>query len=174
MRAAINHHRKEGLCNEIIKIVLPPKSAPRERWLTRSEAAKMIREAWRYQEIQSGKANAPPHSRRHIARFMLVALYTGTRSGAICGAAIRPAIGHQFLNLVEGVLYRRAPGKKENNKRQPPVRYPDRLLVHMRRWERLGISESFVIELAVVRLRGWKSVSRWLRPSISRMSRRIF
>lgn len=145
LRAAINHHRKEGLCNEIIEIVLPPKSAPRERWLTRSEAAKMIREAWRYQEIQSGKATGR-HSRRHIARFMLVALYTGTRSGAICGAAIRPAIGRGYVDLVEGVFYRRAPGKKENNKRQPPVRIPDRLLVHMRRWERLGISKSSVIE----------------------------
>ena len=108
LRAAINHHRKEGLCNEIIEIVLPPKSAPRERWLTRSEAAKMIREAWRYQEISSGKATGR-HSRRHIARFMLVALYTGTRSGAICGAAIRPAIGRGYVDLVEGVFYRRAP-----------------------------------------------------------------
>lgn len=147
LRAAINHHRREGLCNETIQVVLPPKSASRERWLTRSEAAKMIWEAWRYREVQKGNCTGR-HSRRHIARFMLVALYTGTRSGAICGAAIRPAIGRGYVDLNEGVFYRREPGAKVTKKRQPTIRIPDRLLAHMRRWEKLGISKNSVIEFA--------------------------
>ena len=42
LRAAINHHRREGLCNAIVDVVLPPKSQLAERWLTRSEAARLI------------------------------------------------------------------------------------------------------------------------------------
>ena len=46
----------------------------------------MLRAAWRYREVQKGK-ETDRRSRRHVARFMLVALYTGTRSSAVCGAA---------------------------------------------------------------------------------------
>ena len=38
---------------------------------------------------------------RHLARFILIGLYTGTRSGAICGAAFscRPlAVGMSILS----------------------------------------------------------------------------
>jgi hypothetical protein len=81
LRAAINHHRREGLCSAIVEVVLPDAPAPRERWLTRDEAARLIRAAWRYKEIQKGHPTER-RSRRHIARFTLVALYTGTRAGA--------------------------------------------------------------------------------------------
>jgi hypothetical protein len=47
LRAAINHHRREGLCSEIVSVVLPAKQPGRERWLTRSEAAWLLWAAWR-------------------------------------------------------------------------------------------------------------------------------
>lgn len=50
LRAAINHHRKEGLCSAIVEIVLPPRPLHRDRWLTRQEAAHFIRTAWRYRD----------------------------------------------------------------------------------------------------------------------------
>lgn len=40
--------------------------------------------------------------------------------------------GH--VDLEKGVLFRRGEGQGETKKRQPPVRIPDRLLSHMRRW----------------------------------------
>ncbi|MEJ0095153.1 MAG: hypothetical protein WDN46_17570 [Methylocella sp.] len=86
LRSAINHHLEEGLSTEIIKVVLPDKSPPRERWLTRDEAAKLIWAAWRYRETQKGHETGRK-SRQHIARFILVGLYTGTRAAAICGAS---------------------------------------------------------------------------------------
>jgi integrase len=89
LRAAINFHRAEGFCNAIVSVTLPPKNAPRDRWLTRSEAARLIWHAWRYREIQKGHATGR-QSRKHLARFMLVALYTGTRAGAVCSAAFEP------------------------------------------------------------------------------------
>src|SRR5208283_4740335 len=83
-----------------------------------------------------------------LAAHLENALYTGTRSSAICGAAVGPAIGRGYVDLDEGVFYRREPGARETKKRQPTIRIPDRLLAHMRRWKRLGISKSSVIEFA--------------------------
>jgi hypothetical protein len=42
LRAAINHHAKEGFHRGIVRVVLPEKGLPRERWLTRAEAAKLL------------------------------------------------------------------------------------------------------------------------------------
>ena len=44
------------------------------------------------------------------------------------------------------MFYRRAQGARETKKRQPPVRLPDRLLAHLRRWHRLGIAKQAVVE----------------------------
>ncbi|MGD0640995.1 MAG: tyrosine-type recombinase/integrase [Roseiarcus sp.] len=147
LRAAINHHRREGLCNAVVEVVLPPRAKSRERWLTRSEAARLIWAAWRYREVQRGKATER-RSRRHIARFILVALYTGTRAGAICGAAFGPVAGRGYVDLAEGVFYRRAPGAIETKKRQTTIRLPERLLAHLRRWKRLSTAQTSVIEFA--------------------------
>ena len=145
LRSAINHHRKEGLCSEIVSVVLPEKAAPRDVWLTRSEAARLIRAAWRAKQVMRDR-HTQREVGRHIARFILVALYTGTRHAAICGAAFHPAIGRGHVDLDCGVFYRHAQGARQTKKRQPPVRLPDRLLAHLRRWRRLGIATHAVVE----------------------------
>ena len=43
LAAAINHHAKEGFHREIVRVVLPPKGEARQRWLTRDEAARLLR-----------------------------------------------------------------------------------------------------------------------------------
>jgi integrase len=143
LRAAINHHRREGLCNKIVEIVLPPERPSRERWLTRSEAARLIWSAWRYREVQKGQ-RTDRRSRLHIARFILVALYTGTRASAVCGAALQRTVGCGWIDLDRGVFYRRPSGRRETKKRQPPVPLPDQLLAHLRRWKERG--QRFAVE----------------------------
>lgn len=143
LRAAINHHRREGLCAEVVSIVLPPAGPGRDRWLTRAEAARMIRAAWRYRERQLGKPTGRA-SRKHVARFILVALYTGSRAGAVCGAALQPTEGRGWIDLDRGVFYRRPAGRRETKKRTPPVPLPPQLLAHLRRWKRLG--QTFAVE----------------------------
>lgn len=145
LRAASRHMWKEGHSTRPVTIWLPLKSAPRERWLTRSEAARLIWAAWRYREIQKG-IETDRRSRRHVARFILVGLYTGTRSSAICGAALTQAIGRGFVDVEKGVFYRRAQGVAETKKRQPTIGIPDRLLTHIRRWARLGIATKAIVE----------------------------
>ena len=143
LRAAINHHRRENLHNKIVSVVLPVDRAPRDRWLTRSEAARLIRAAWRYREVQKGLPTGR-RSRQHVARFILVALYTGTRASAVCGAALQPTVGRGWIDLERGLFYRRPPGKRETKKRQPPVPLPLQLLAHLRRWKRQG--QRFAVE----------------------------
>jgi integrase len=143
LRAAINHHRREGLCSQVVEVVLPPERAARERWLTRSEAARLILAAWRYREIQKGRPT-DRRSRRHVAKSMLVALYTGTRASAVCGAALEPTPGRGWIDVERGVFYRRPARRLETKKRQPPVPLPPGLLAHLRRWKRHG--QTFAVE----------------------------
>jgi integrase len=145
LRAAINHHRREGLCSEIVSVVLPSRGVGRERWLTRSEAARLLRAAWRAKQVMRDRDTRRAVG-KHVARFILVGLYTGTRSAAICGAALMPTVGRGHVDLEQGVFYRRAIGRRQTNKRQPPVKLPARLLAHMRRWERLGLARKAVVE----------------------------
>jgi integrase len=144
-RAAINHHRREGLHDKIVSVVLPDKSAPRERWLTKAEAAHLILTAWRYREVQNFRAT-DRRTRRHVARFMIVARYMGSRAGVICGASIerkRPK-GRPWIDLTTGLFYGRAEGERVTRKRKQLVRVPLALLAHLRRWRRAG--QRYVVE----------------------------
>src|SRR5580698_7718395 len=113
------------------------RSSPRERWLTRSEAAALLWAAWRYREVQKGKPTGR-RSRQHIARFILLALYTGTRASAVCGAALQPTVGRGWIDVERGLFYRRAEGERETRKRKPPVPLPPELHGHLRRWKARG------------------------------------
>jgi hypothetical protein len=88
LRAAINHHAKENLHYGIVRVTLPPKGPARDRWLTRNEAAKLIWACWQYREQQTvhrGKRKGTAIATdkrplRHLARFILIGLYTGASS----------------------------------------------------------------------------------------------
>ena len=148
LAAAINHHTKEmlGGVQALFRPVLPDAPEARDRWLTRSEAARLIWAAWRKRSVYDGAEKGRHYTSRHIARFILVALSSGTRAGAICGASLMPTIGRGYINLETGEFRRLAYGKKETNKRQPTVTLPPPLLAHIRRWHRLGISKNAVVE----------------------------
>jgi integrase len=137
LRAAINHHRTEGHCDKIVSVVLPEKPAGRERWCKRSEVARLLWAAWRFREMQKGKPTER-RSRRHVARFILVALYTGTRASAVCAASLEPTEGRGWIDADKGIFFRRPSGLRETKKRRPPIPLPRRLLAHLRRWKRLG------------------------------------
>ena len=154
LRAAINHHAKEGLHRGIVRITLPRRGVSRDRWLTRPEAAKLIWACWRARELQKRHRGAdkgktlPTDKRplRHLARFILIGLYTGTRAGAIASASPIGAIGRSFVDLDRGIFYRLAQGRQKTNKRQPPVPMPPRLLAHMRRWKDCGLITRHFVE----------------------------
>lgn len=155
MRAAINWHRGRGYCREIVEVALPAKGKAREHHLERTEAARLLLGMWRKREVMTIRKNTPragqkvlskkrPH--RHLCRFVLLGIYTGTRAGAIATAAFERLPGRSWLDLETGMFHRLAVGQAATNKRQPPVRIPDRLLAHIRRWKRLGVSRDYVVE----------------------------
>jgi integrase len=129
-------------------------SKPRDRWLTRDEVAQLLRVCWRareYQTVHSGPnkgalVETDRRPLRHLARFILVALYTGTRATAVTTASIKRGEGRSFVDLENGIFYRLAEGRRATKKRQPPVPIPPRLLAHLRRWRDKRIVRDFVVE----------------------------
>ena len=144
LRAAINFNREEGYCDRIVSVTLPDKGAPRERWLTRSEAAALIWHAWRYREVQKGQPT-DRRSRRHVARFILVALYTGTRAGAVCAAALERVAGAGYIDLDRGVFYGRP--QRQAQQKTPAADHDCRrgCSPHMRRWQQ-ATGKPYLIE----------------------------
>ena len=110
LRAAINHHAAEGFHRGIVRVVLPAKGLPRTRWLTRDEAANLIWTCWRHREMQVRNRgrdkgqNLPTEKRplHHLARFILIGLYTGTRAAAIASASPVAQQGRSFVDLDRG------------------------------------------------------------------------
>lgn len=126
LRSAINHHREEGLCSEIVSVALPEKAAGRETWLTRSEAAKLIRAARRAKQVKRDKITQREVG-KHIARF------------------VRRAANRRVSGVLAG-CFTDARKARARQKSGTHVRLPDRLLAHLRRWHRLGISTRAVVE----------------------------
>ncbi len=116
--AALRWCWKEGKIDRPIPVWLPSQPAPRERHLTRTEAAALLAGAlgWDGRGVRhSAKIN------RHLARFILIALYTGTRHDAILRLQWVPNTAGGWIDLASGVIYRRATGSVDSIKRRPPV-----------------------------------------------------
>lgn len=142
LRAALRYYHKEHGLDALPAITLPEKSVPRERYLTRSEVAMLLWACMGWEKIGTGD-NAYWKRRRdqkrvHLARLILIGVYTGTRLGAILNLQwIRSTTGG-WADLDRGVIFRRAEGERvAHNKRKTPVKMAKRLQAHMRRWKRL-------------------------------------
>jgi integrase len=135
LRAAINHwHKEHGPLDTVPAVTLPGKSQPRDRWLTRTEAARLLWGALGYD--QTGR-RWPELLHRHVARFILIGLYTGTRHSAILGLRWQPNDVGGWVDLARGVLHRRGRIIEESTKRQPPARLGRRIAAHLSRWKRI-------------------------------------
>jgi integrase len=100
---------REGKLKYPVPVALPAKAPLRTRWLTRSEAARLLRAAWR------GEG-------RRVARFILVALYTGSRHDAVLKLRWVPSIDAGWVDLDQGVIYRKGRAESQSSKRRPRCR----------------------------------------------------
>lgn len=120
LRAAVKYwDGREGFgpLARMPKFWTPPEPAARERWLTRSEAARLLWAARRYQ---------------HLRRMILLGLYTGSRPGVLL------ALTWEQIDFRSSVLIRTPRGKNQaRNKQAPRVRLGRRIMAHLRRWHRL-------------------------------------
>jgi integrase len=143
LAAALRWCWKEGKFDRLIPVALPTQASPRERHLIRGEVAALLAGALGWD--QNGRRYRTKIN-RHLARFILIALYTGTRHDAILRLWWKPNAEGGWIDLTSGVIYRRAVGAVDSRKRRPPVPIPPRLLPHLDRWRRLTITH--VIEYA--------------------------
>lgn len=102
----------------------PELNPPKERWLTRSEAARLLKAAKPYQ---------------HMRRMVLLGLYTGSRPGVLL------SLRWDQVDLNAGVMSRTKPGAVEQKrKRAPKVKLGRRILSHLRRWKRMDGGQKLV------------------------------
>lgn len=154
LSAAIQHHHREGYHREAVRVWLPPAGRPRERWLTRSELARLVWAAWSYRSpmpipSRYRKDDPLPGIRRpaqHVARAILFAYYTGSRPGDVLRASFHAGAGRSYIDLDAGLFFRLPPDKAPTRKRQPPCRLSDRLMTHLRRWRDKPCVASHVVE----------------------------
>jgi len=138
LRAACRMAIADKVTRHAVTVTLPPKAKGRVKHLERPTMAKLIWAAYRKREVQKG---APTKKRPtlHVARFLLTALYTGSRSARVWQASFTRQPGRPYIDLDAGVFYRAADQEiVAANKQAPPIRLPSRLLAHMRRWQRQG------------------------------------
>jgi integrase len=130
LRSAINwYHREHGPLPTVPRVTLPARAPQRQDyWLSRDEVATRIRAA-----LESPRT-------RHVARLLLIGVYTGTRPGAILKLMWMPSATGGWFDLESGVLHRRGTSARQTNKRQPPARIHAKLLPHLKRWRALDLS----------------------------------
>jgi integrase len=144
LNAALNFAYTERKLSQPVPVTLPAGGEPRTKWLTRSEAAALVAGALGImataydvasrQPVKWGRVFQPSY---HVARFILIGLYTGTRHEANLNMRWGVNAKGGWFDLDRGVMYRRGEGEADSNKRRVPAPIPDRLLPHLKRWRRM-------------------------------------
>ena len=126
LQAALKYCAREGYLIAAPEVWKPTADPTPERYLTRQEVAWLLRAA--------RNLNADG---RHLAKFILTGVYTGTRKSAALALWIdQPSTTGGWIDTEAGVLFRQPLSKKQTKKRQTPARLPNRFLSHVRRWKR--------------------------------------
>jgi integrase len=124
LQAAIHAAHADHKLDFPVKIWMPDAAQSRTRFLSRSEVARLIKAAWR----------APQGKSRHLARWLIIAFYTGTRADAALALQWMPNTTGGWVDLEQGLIFRKAVAQTETDKRRPPVAISKRLAAHLRRW----------------------------------------
>lgn len=128
LRIAVKYwHDEYGPLDAMPTFEVPPGNPPKERWLTKQEAARLLRAAKPYQ---------------HLRRAILLQLYTGSRPGVVL------ALRWDQIDFISEVMSRTPEGKRQDKKkRAPKVKLGRRIMAHLRRWKRLDGNENVVCHL---------------------------
>jgi integrase len=153
LQTAISKWHEEHHLKVVPQVVLPRKAETPRDALTRDMAARLLKAAMGYRfteghgPVLPGKLRpgtwsrlsaSSRQNRRHLTRFILVSIYTGSRSSVTTAALWEESPHNPWADVISGVMYRRGREVRDHrNKRRPIVAFPDRLLTHMRRWRRM-------------------------------------
>jgi integrase len=129
LQAAINHAYKNGKLTRSLPVELPKSPPPRDRWLTRREAARLFR------------ASRTNQARLYMPLFILLGLYTGRRKEAIL------SLRWPQVDLEAGLIDFEVPGRELTKKRRGKVPIPAKLLPHLRRAQKRGSDLGYVLHI---------------------------
>jgi integrase len=122
--ATMYWHKEYGPLTFIPQFWRPESNAPKERWLSKSEAAALLWAARRY---------------RHLRRMILIGLHTGSRPGVIL------ALQWDQIDFRSGMMSRTRDGEiQDKRKRAPRVKLGRKIMGHMKRWKKLDGTEKFI------------------------------
>jgi integrase len=138
LRAAINYAYKSGRITRPVTVELPERPEPRDRWLTRIEAAQVIRAARTAQ------------ARLYMPLFILLGLYTGRRKEAIL------SLRWPQVDLEVGRIDFEVAGRRRTNKKRGVIQIPPRLLPHLRRARKRGTDLGYVLHINGERIKDIK------------------
>jgi integrase len=116
LQAAVNHGHRHGMLTRSVAVELPQAPPSRDRWLTRDEAAKLIRAA----RVDSG-------ARLYMPLFILIGIYTGRRKETIL------SLRWSQIDLDAGLIDFEVEGRTRTKKRRGKAPISDRLITHLRR-----------------------------------------
>lgn len=126
LQAAVNYCLREGYITTAPVVSMPTAPETNQQAMTRDEVAILIR-------------TARQRGHHHIAHFIIISIYTGTRKAAALNLRLSgPATHSGWFDLSEGLLYRRGQGERVTNKRRTPSKIPRQLLGHVKRWQGMG------------------------------------
>jgi integrase len=129
LRAAINHAHRNGRVTRPVAVELPDRPEPKDRWLSRKEAAAMIRAA------------RTPQARLYLPHFILIGLYTGRRKEAIL------SLRWPQVNLEARTINFDIGGRKRTKKKRGIIPIPPRLLPHLHRLRKRGTDLGYVLHI---------------------------
>jgi len=121
LQSALKHAKSARILSDFRDVHLPAAPPPRERALSRQEAAWLL------------LAAAP-----HVRRFIVLALYTGRRASAILELGWKKHGGGGWVDVQNGEIDFRPASRVETKKRRGAIAVPRSLLAHIRRWHRRG------------------------------------
>lgn len=162
LSAAVGHWHREFTLHARPVVTLPAKGKAHVDWLTEVEYARLLRvtQGWRW--ISSDVATREPEWQKapdtpfvaawkeragadfvhddHLERFVEIAFYSGTRSGAILGLRWKRDRIDGWVDFNGVTLFRSGPEAPPSRKRQPPCRIHDRLLPRLLEWRKADMA----------------------------------
>jgi integrase len=129
LQAAINWGFKNGKLTRPVAVTLPAKPESRKRWLTKQEAARLLR------------ASRTEKARLYLPLFILLGLYTGRRKEAIL------SLRWPQVDLERGLIDFEIPGRQRTKKQRGAVPLNSKLLPHLKRARRRGTDVGYVLHI---------------------------
>ena len=140
LRAAINDDvRKRRTLTHGVHVELPAPPPPKDSWLRREQAAKLLRASLRMSR-----------SRLYLPLFIVIGLHTGRRKEQIL------SLRWPQVDLEAGTINWDVADRQETNKRRGKSRIPSKLLLHLARARKRGSETGYVVHRDGKRIRDIK------------------